>query len=82
MQEIDPNDLYLFNKLVPDRQPQPVDEEGERINLADLILEKIAAHEAAHGGEGFKEGRPLEDVNELPTKVKEVYSKYVSVSSR
>ena len=51
---------------------------GEGTNLADLILEKIALHEATtvhepriHGG-----GAP-EDAVELPAKVVEVYSKYI-----
>ena len=51
---------------------------GEGTNLADLILEKIALHEATtvhepriHGG-----GAPEDDV-ELPGKVVEVYSKYI-----
>lgn len=84
--EIDPNDLELFNKFMP-VDPGPTtpptlihnegpDEEGSGTNLANLILEKIAAHEAAqnvarviHGG-----GLP-EDAVELPAKVVEVYSK-------
>ncbi len=52
----------------------PQDAEGT--NLADLILEQIAAHEAAqsakpmiHGG-----GAP-EDAVEIPAKVVEVYTK-------
>lgn len=52
---------------------------GEGTNLADLILEKIALHEATtpheaiiHGG-----GAP-EDAVELPAKVVEVYSKYIT----
>lgn len=53
-------------------------EEGEKgINLADMILEKIASHEAAHAGESGVQRDPLDDVFELPAKVIEVYSKYV-----
>ncbi len=81
---MDPNDLDLFNKFMPSHedpvlQPQNGPNGAERgTNLADLILEKIAAHEAAqsdrpliHGG-----GAP-EDAIELPAKVVEVYSKFV-----
>ena len=50
--------------------------EGEGTNLADLILEKIAAHEAAQTGEPvIQGGGMLEDAVELPAKVVEVYSK-------
>ncbi|KAI9700692.1 MAG: snoRNA-binding rRNA-processing protein [Candelina mexicana] len=88
--EIDPNDLNLFNKFLPsheepDLQLRGVLENGggQGTNLADLILEKIAAHEAAqddrpviHGG-----GAP-EDAIELPGKVVEVYSKIGLLLSR
>lgn len=47
------------------------------INLADMILEKIASHEATHAGESGVQSDPLDDVFELPAKVIEVYSKYV-----
>lgn len=85
LQEIDPTDLDMFNKFVPaDQNPliqsvNHVDEEGDQgTNLADLILEKIAAHEAAQAGEPvIQGGGPPEDAIELPAKVVEVYSKYV-----
>ncbi|KAL8948763.1 MAG: hypothetical protein Q9222_005074 [Ikaeria aurantiellina] len=84
--ETDPNDLNLFNKFMPsttsqDHILQPTsdregDVNGESTSLADLILEKIAAHESTrdkaptvHGG-----GLPEEAV-EIPAKVVEVYSK-------
>lgn len=84
---MDPNDLNLFNKFVPpvedslDLQSTSIDEGGSQgTNLADLILEKIAAHEASqieqpkvYGG-----GQP-QDAGELPAKVVEVYSKYVCI---
>ena len=52
------------------------DTEGPGTNLADLILKKIAAHEAVRMGEPVIQGggRP-EDAVELPAKVVEVYSK-------
>ena len=50
--------------------------EGEGTNLADLILEKITAHEATQtGGPMIQGGGPPEDAIELPAKVVEVYSK-------
>ena len=51
-------------------------EEGQWTNLADLILEKIAAHEATQTGHPIVQGGgPLEEAIELPAKVVEVYSK-------
>ena len=51
-------------------------QEDEGTNLADLILEKIAAHEAATAREPIIQGGgPPEDAVELPAKVVEVYSK-------
>jgi hypothetical protein len=49
---------------------------NQRTNLADLILEKIAAHEAAQGDEHavLGPGAP-EDAIEIPAKVVEVYTK-------
>lgn len=51
-------------------------QDDEGTNLADLILEKIAAHEAATVREPkIQGGGPPEDAVELPAKVVEVYSK-------
>ena len=51
-------------------------EEGQGTNLADLILEKIAAHEATQTGHTrIQGGGPPEEAIELPAKVVEVYSK-------
>lgn len=52
-------------------------DEENGINLADLILKKIAFHEAAHMGESSIQGGPPDVAIELPAKVIEVYSKYV-----
>jgi essential nuclear protein 1 len=82
-QELDPNDLDMFNKFLPTRddpilRPGEADEpDGEGINLTDLILEKIAAHEAAQAGQQVIHGGGVpEDAVELPAKVVDVYSKY------
>ena len=51
-------------------------EQQQGTNLADLILEKIAAHEATHTGQPLMQGGgPPEEALELPEKVVEVYSK-------
>ncbi len=56
--------------------PQKNVEGGEGINLADIILEKIAAHEAVQSGQPvIHGGGGLEEAVELPAKVVEVYSK-------
>lgn len=66
-----------------DQTSQPPDmlENGKReesTNLADLILEKIAAHEATQSGEPDVVGGGMrEDAVELPAKFVEVYSKYI-----
>ena len=50
--------------------------EEQGTNLADLILEKIAAHEAVQSDQPVIQGGGLpEDAVELPAKVVEVYSK-------
>jgi len=59
---------------------QPIQSTGnqddEGTNLADLILEKIAAHEAATVRVPKAQGDgPPESAVELPAKVVEVYSK-------
>ena len=85
LQEVDPTDLDMFNKFVSTEQnpltqsvSQVDEEEDQGTNLADLILEKIAAHEAAQSEEPMIQGGgPPEDAIELPAKVVEVYSKYV-----
>ncbi|KAI9820303.1 MAG: snoRNA-binding rRNA-processing protein [Pycnora praestabilis] len=92
--ELDPNDLEMFNKFMPsDEDPllrrgfgvggDEVNEEGQSTNLADLILEKIAAHEAAQSGYlAIQGGGPPEEAIELPAKVVEVYSKIGLLLSR
>lgn len=82
--EVDPEDLETYKKFMPDaeqddlikhgwdRKPSGGDEEDEEpVNLADLILAKIAAHEA---GESGKPQEP-DDNYELPPKVVEAYTK-------
>lgn len=86
--EVDPNDLEAFNKFNPSFDPasllQPKNEQSEGgggTNLTDLILAKIAAHEAQQDalGEGFEPLQPVqgegppEDAVELPEKVVEAY---------
>ncbi|KAK5137300.1 hypothetical protein LTR08_000270 [Meristemomyces frigidus] len=96
--EVDPNDLDTFNRFNPSfdpatlLQPQtdtPDDEaEGPGTSLADLILAKIAAHEAQ--SDGVAESRPIQvqggghpdDAVELPAKVVEVYTQIGLILSR
>lgn len=83
-QEVDPNDLDMFHKFVPRDEEDPIfhpnesNESGQGTNLADLILEKIAEHEAKQSGEGgpfVQGGGPPEDAVQLPAKAVEVYEK-------
>lgn len=84
--EVDPEDLAMFNKFNPEFDPSTLltgdAEEGEGTNLADLILEKIAEHEAQRGPEReILGGGAPEDAVEIPAKVAEVYTQYVLSSS-
>lgn len=88
--ELAPDDLAAFSKFFP-TQEDPLlrtgwggeaeeEQEGEGTNLADLILEKIAAHEASQGGNGAQDtfgNGAVDDDFEMPAKVVEVYTKYV-----
>src|SRR5215471_17539324 len=77
----------MFHKFIPRvgeedpifNPPAPNEQGGEQgINLADLILEKIAAYEAAQAGRpAILGGGPPEDAVEIPAKAIEVYQKYV-----
>ncbi|EMD90713.1 hypothetical protein COCC4DRAFT_68655 [Bipolaris maydis ATCC 48331] len=88
--EIDANDLAAWNKFIPtDDNPivwpgEEAQPSGPGTDLAALILEKIAAHEA--GGEvqhpEIQGGGAPEDAIELPAKVVEVYSKIGLILSR
>lgn len=83
--EVDPEDLETYRKFMGDEEDDDLlkhgwdlkpsgEPQGESINLADLILEKIAAHEAAQAGGGMDIRAP-DDQYELPPKVVEVYTK-------
>lgn len=81
--EIDPEDLDTYKKFMPDEEDDLLkhgwdrkptgEQEDEPLNLADLILAKIAAHEARQ--EGGEDMAPPDDDYELPPKVVEVYTK-------
>lgn len=87
--ELAPDDLATWNKFFPTQEDpllrtgwggeaEPEEEQGT--NLADLILEKIAAHEAAqaaNGGATRNVPGPIDEEMEIPPKVVEVYTKYV-----
>ncbi|RFU72303.1 hypothetical protein TARUN_9956 [Trichoderma arundinaceum] len=89
--EVDPEDLETYRKFMGDEEDDDLlkhgwdlkpsgEPQGESINLADLILEKIAAHEAAQAG-GVDVRAPDDDY-ELPPKVVEVYTKIGEILSR
>ena len=94
--EVDPNDLEMFNRFNPSFDPatllQPLGDgedgeaQGPGTNLADLILEKIAAHEAdqvATGGRvNVQGGGDPDEAVELPGKVVEVYTQVGLLLSR
>jgi len=95
--EVDPQDLEMFNKFNPSFDPatllQPEtetkdDSHAPGTNLADLILEKIAAHEAdQQASSGTQErvihgGGDADDAVELPAKVVEVYTQVGMLLSR
>ncbi|KAJ4305803.1 snoRNA-binding rRNA-processing protein [Kalmusia sp. IMI 367209] len=89
--EVDPNDLDMFNKFIPsdenpivwpgaeDAQPSG---SGGGTDLAALILDKIAQHEATNPQPEIHGGGDPEDAIELPEKVVEVYSKVGMILSR
>lgn len=53
---------------------------GQGTNLTELILERIAAHEATQTGQPVVQGAEEPEVPvELPGKVMEVYSKYTAL---
>lgn len=85
--EIAPEDLATYNKFFPQEQEDDellkkgwpgvaadVEEEGPGTNLADLILEKIAMHEAGQDRTTQNEPGPIDDDFEIPEKVVEVYT--------
>ena len=82
--EIDPSEMQLFDKFMPLTESAIMQNNGETnsipqqgTNLSDLILEKIAAHEAANSGQiRSEEQSEPEAIGEIPPKVVEVYSKY------
>ncbi|KAL4937693.1 hypothetical protein BDV06DRAFT_67805 [Aspergillus oleicola] len=90
--EVDPNDLDVFNKFIPRGDEDPIfnpsgpGASGQTTNLADLILEKIAEHEAKQlgnaGGPMIQGGGLPEDAVQIPAKAVEVYEKVGMILSR
>lgn len=86
--ELAPGDLETFNKFFPSEEDpllkqgwpgvaaDDADEEAPGMNLADLILQKIAMHEAGgNGGGDLGAPGPIDEDFEIPPKVVEVYTK-------
>lgn len=85
--ELAPDDLETFSKFFPTEEDDLLktgwggeadEDEGPGTNLADLILQKIAAHEAAqaaNGGAPQNAPGPIDEDFEIPAKVVEVYTK-------
>jgi len=84
--EIAPDDLAMYNKFFPQEEDEllkkgwpgvaeETEEESAGTNLADLILEKIAMHEAGQDRSMRNEPGPVDEDFEIPEKVVEVYSK-------
>lgn len=77
----------MFNKFIP-AEEDPIfhpGAAGQTTNLADLILEKIAEHEAqtGRGNDGqVVGGGPPEDAVQIPAKAIEVYEKVGMILSR
>ncbi|KAL3420104.1 bystin [Phlyctema vagabunda] len=91
--ELAPDDLEAYNKFFPSQEdpllkqgwPGMADDEdeGPGTDLTALILEKIAAHEAAQAGNGAG-GEPgaIDEDYEIHPKVVEVYTKIGLILSR
>ncbi|ATY63311.1 bystin [Cordyceps militaris] len=88
--EVDPNDLDTYRKFMPDeeddllkhgwdRRPTGDEQDEAPTNLADLILQKIAEHEAQ---QERGDVAPPPDDYEIPAKVVEVYTKIGEILSR
>lgn len=88
--EIDADDLETFNKFLPTDDLSSLKWPGQEAqtsggggtDLAALILDKIAQHEAANPQPVIHGGGDPEDAVELPEKVVEVYSKVGMILSR
>ena len=88
-QEIDAHDLEMFNKFIPAGEEPTLDlnakeDDTQGTNLADLILQQIAAHEAEQGKDQQTIARDEgpEDAIEIPEKVVEVYTQVGMIMSR
>ncbi|KAF2425337.1 Bystin-domain-containing protein [Tothia fuscella] len=92
IEEIDANDLEAFHKFIPPSFDDPIlrpgedppdgDGGGQTINLADLILQKIAEHEAEQGTTNTEPQEPQEEDLELPPMAVEVYTQVGHILSR
>ncbi|KAH7353767.1 bystin [Plectosphaerella cucumerina] len=92
--EVDPEDLEMYRRFMPEAD-EPADMlnaagwgskdaddgmGGGSTNLTELILEKIAAHEASSARQAA--GAPVDEAYELPPKVVEAYTKIGFILAR
>ncbi|KAK3487748.1 Bystin-domain-containing protein [Neurospora hispaniola] len=94
--EVDATDLETFNQFITptmnedpllthgwDGKPEGAEEQGQSVNLADLILAKIAEKEAGGPQGGYRdEPGPIDEDYEIPPKVMEVFEKIGMILSR
>ena len=89
-EEIEVDDLETFNRFLPSGEENPLSgwladrkneepaaqQKGSGVNLADLILAKIAEKEAADKFMADPTAAPIEEDYELPPRVVEAFTKY------
>ncbi|CCC06872.1 hypothetical protein SMACR_00898 [Sordaria macrospora] len=94
--EVDATDLETFNQFITptmnedpllthgwDGKPEGAEEQGQSVNLADLIMAKIAEKEAGVPQGGYRdEPGPIDEDYEIPPKVVEVFEKIGMILSR
>merc|ERR1711977_796932 len=83
--DVEENSVQPANKAFDfeSRLADDEEDEGPGTNLADLILEKIAMHEASQGANGDNSAPgPIDEDFEIPPKVVEVYTKVGLLLSR
>jgi essential nuclear protein 1 len=87
IEETDPNDLDVFNRFNPPAFDDPIlhmgsdRAENQTRNLADIILAKIAQHEAGQATDEQLDDMEEDEIAELSPKAVEVYTKFVCLGA-